>query len=59
MRLTGADLSAADLSETRNWQSIADIKDANIHDLDGAPAGFVDWALKHGAVDSAATQPVN
>jgi hypothetical protein len=61
--LTGADLTAADLdgasladadltnAELRNvqWQHLASVKNANIFGVKDAPAGFVDWAMKHGA----------
>jgi uncharacterized protein YjbI with pentapeptide repeats len=52
--LTGANLSKADLRNTdlRNakWQEIADIKLANIFGITGAPNGFIEWALRNGAV---------
>ena len=69
--LSGADLSAADFSgatlngaDVRNakltnfhWQSIKSIKGANIRGVVGAPAGFVEWALAHGAVDQLDASP--
>jgi hypothetical protein len=62
--LNGADLSGADLRETdlsrsdlRNsnlkdirWEDITDIHLANVYGVHNAPAGFVSWALAHGAV---------
>jgi hypothetical protein len=33
-----------------NWSQIRSIKGANIYGLRGTPDGFVDWAVKHGAV---------
>ena len=64
---SGADLSGADLSGTgfgdadlstadlRNvqWQMIKNVKAANIFGVKNPPAGFVEWALKHGAVQTA------
>jgi len=59
--LTGADLSGAKLSaaDLRNanldgihWDQIAEINKANIQGVHNAPAGFVAWALSHGAVQS-------
>jgi len=59
--LTGADLSGAKLSaaDLRNanldgihWEQIAEITKANIQGVRNAPAGFVAWALSHGAVQS-------
>jgi len=55
--LDGAVLDGADLTESKladlNWKNIASLKGANIHGVQNAPAGFVQWAVKHGAVDSA------
>jgi hypothetical protein len=57
--LTGADLSGAELThaDLRNadmgnvkWNGIASISGANIHGIENAPAGFEEWAVKHGAV---------
>ena len=44
-----ADLTDADLQDLKNWQQIASIKDASIGGVRNAPAGFVKWALQHGA----------
>jgi uncharacterized protein YjbI with pentapeptide repeats len=52
---TGADLSNATLNNTTDWQSIRDIKGANIHNITNAPDGFKQWALAHGAVDATST----
>ena len=46
--LEDADLSNADLRDI-HWEHIAKIKNANIFGVKNAPAGFVDWAMKHGA----------
>ena len=60
--LRGADLSDADLThaDLRNtdlqgikWQSIANLKLANIYGVKDAPSEFVPWALQHGAVSTA------
>ena len=47
--LDNADLRQASLKDS-NWRQIRSIKNANLYGLRDAPAGFVDWALKHGAV---------
>jgi len=60
----GADLSEADLSgavldntdfssatlQDIKWNDIRSIKGANLYGVRSAPKGFVDWALKRGAV---------
>lgn len=55
-RLEGADLSSADLRSAHlsgiEWKQIAGIKSANIAGVKDAPVGFVEWALKNGAVES-------
>ena len=48
--LDSADLRSADLNNMK-WQRIKSIAMANIAAVRDAPAGFVDWALKNGAVD--------
>jgi pentapeptide repeat protein len=48
-----ADLTGADLKDAR-WEHIVAMKNANIAGVKNAPAGFVAWAVKHGARDSAA-----
>lgn len=47
--LDGADLGNADLSGV-GWQKIASLKNANLAGARNLPHGFLDWALKHGAV---------
>lgn len=47
-----ADLSNCDLRGAR-WEHIANVKNANIFGVKNAPQGFVDWAMKHGAQNSA------
>jgi Pentapeptide repeats (8 copies) len=51
--LSGADLRSANLDGV-DWSRIRDIKTANIAGVKNAPAGFVDWALKNGAVQNGA-----
>ena len=55
-KLHGADLSGADLrfSDLRNieWKQLKNVKSANIAGVKNAPEGFVDWALKNGAVQT-------
>ena len=48
--LDGADLRHAQIENIR-WQNIRSIKDANIAGVGGAPAGFLEWARAHGAVE--------
>jgi hypothetical protein len=48
-RLDGADLRGASLADAK-WTSIASLKASNPYAVKSAPAGFVEWALKHGAV---------
>ncbi|WP_263368281.1 pentapeptide repeat-containing protein [Edaphobacter bradus] len=54
--LDGADLSNADLTDAdlRNirWKGLRNIKGANIAEVKNAPDGFVEWALKEGAVQT-------
>jgi len=47
--LADADLSNADLRGV-HWEHIANIKNANIFGVKNAPQGFVEWAVKHGAL---------
>lgn len=47
--LADADLTNADLRGVR-WEHIASLKNANIFGVKNAPQGFVEWALKHGAL---------
>jgi hypothetical protein len=58
-KLDGADLSSADLRdadlESIAWQQIAAIQSANIAGIKNAPAGFREWALKNGAIETAKT----
>lgn len=65
--LVGSDISGADLSQANldsadlrsaalegvRWQGIQSIKGANIAGIRSAPDGFVQWALQHGAVQTA------
>jgi len=50
--LDDADLSGADLKDAR-WAQIKGLKGANIGGVKNAPAGFVAWALAHGASEPA------
>jgi hypothetical protein len=51
--LSGASLADADLTNAElrgiRWEHIANIKNANLFGVKDAPAGFLDWALQHGA----------
>jgi hypothetical protein len=53
----GADLTSADLTGITNWKSITHFKGTNIHAIRSAPDGFIDWAKKNGAVDTASDSP--
>jgi hypothetical protein len=57
--LSGADLSGANLEnvdlrnaelEGMKWEGIKSVKGANVYGVERAPAGFVEWAVGHGAV---------
>lgn len=62
--LQGADLSGADLSgavldntdlrlvklDQAKWNNIQSIKGANVYAIKNAPPGFLEWAMKQGAV---------
>jgi len=47
--LANADLRSATLTDLR-WHDIRGLKGANIFGVTNAPAGFVAWAMEHGAV---------
>ena len=67
--LTGADLTGADLTGASfvdadltnadlhdiHWEHIAKVKNANLLGVKNAPAGFVEWAMKHGAQNKPAS----
>jgi len=57
--LDGADLGNADLKDI-HWQQIKSVRKANLAGVRNAPAGFLPWALKNGAVqlESNASCPV-
>ncbi|MGO9438619.1 MAG: pentapeptide repeat-containing protein [Terracidiphilus sp.] len=48
--LDNADLRSADLTDIR-WQNLKSIAMANIAGVRNAPAGFVEWAMKNGAIN--------
>jgi uncharacterized protein YjbI with pentapeptide repeats len=48
--LDDADLRSADLSNVQ-WQNLKSIARANIAGVRNAPQGFVEWAMKNGAID--------
>jgi hypothetical protein len=56
--LADVDLTNADLRDIR-WEHLAGVKNANIFGVKNAPQGFVEWALKHGALqqDSGTRDP--
>jgi len=53
---TDADLSGADLTSTDlrnvNWKRVKSVTGTNIFGVKNAPEGFVEWALKNGAVQT-------
>jgi hypothetical protein len=48
--LANADLRFADLHDVR-WQSIKNIRGANLYEVRNAPEGFLRWATQRGAVE--------
>jgi hypothetical protein len=48
--LDNADLRSADLSNAQ-WRNLLSIMRANIAGVRNAPPGFVEWAIKNGAID--------
>jgi uncharacterized protein YjbI with pentapeptide repeats len=64
--LFGADLTGADLSRTNlkdvdlrytelkrlKWEDLVSIEAANLFGVKNPPAGFVEWAMKHGAISN-------
>lgn len=52
--LDRSDLRSADLRDIQ-WQQIKSVKDANVAGVRNAPSGFVEWALKNGAIEQAST----
>lgn len=48
--LDGSDMRSADLGDIQ-WQHLKSVKGANIAGVRNAPSGFIEWALKNGAVD--------
>jgi len=53
--LDDADLRGADLAGVA-WSHLKSVKGANIAGVRNAPAGFVDWARKSGAVEQAGAE---
>jgi uncharacterized protein YjbI with pentapeptide repeats len=53
--LDDADLRGADLRDAA-WQRLKSVKGANIAGVKNAPEGFVEWALKNGALDQAGAE---
>jgi uncharacterized protein YjbI with pentapeptide repeats len=49
--LSQADLRTADLAGVMDWNSITNVKLADIHGIQNAPEGFIAWAKSKGAVD--------
>jgi len=53
--LDDADMRSADLKDSQ-WSGIKSIKGANVAGVRNAPSGFLDWALKNGAVNQPGPQ---
>jgi pentapeptide repeat protein len=49
---SNADLHSADLRDVQ-WRAIKSVKTANIYGVKNAPEGFVEWAMKNGAAQTA------
>jgi uncharacterized protein YjbI with pentapeptide repeats len=49
VNLAGADLRNADLNGAK-WEQLASVKGTSISGVRNAPAGFLEWAVKNGAV---------
>lgn len=47
----GASLMWADLANLQGWETMTDVTGLNVFEVHNAPAGFVEWALEHGAVN--------
>lgn len=54
--LTDADLSNADL-RGMIWHNLKAVDSVNIYGVHNAPAGFVEWAMQHGAQSRAGEEP--
>jgi hypothetical protein len=50
-KLDGADLRSADLNHV-SWKALKSAKGADVFGVKNAPPGFVDWALRSGAVQA-------
>jgi uncharacterized protein YjbI with pentapeptide repeats len=59
--LTGADLSRTNLKDVDMryadlkgfvWAGLRSVEAANVYGVKNPPSGFVEWALKHGAVSN-------
>lgn len=55
-QLDGADLRSANLQNLR-WQQIRSVKGTVIANAQNPPAGFIPWAIAHGAVQSPVPTP--
>jgi hypothetical protein len=53
--LEDADLRGADVRDNK-WQHVKSVKGTNVAGVKNAPAGFVEWALKNGAIDQAGAE---
>jgi pentapeptide repeat protein len=49
--LDRADLRDANLDHLKNWQAIKSLEKLNILGVRNAPAGFIEWARKKGAIE--------
>jgi hypothetical protein len=53
--LDDADLRGADLQDAA-WKQVKSVKGANVAGIKNAPAGFIDWAMKNGAINQPAVE---
>jgi uncharacterized protein YjbI with pentapeptide repeats len=49
----GCDLRGAILTDIKNWTTVESMQGSNVSGVQGAPSGFVDWAISKGATSDA------
>ena len=57
-RLSAASLDGADITDITGWRQIRSISHASVRGVLNAPAGFVEWAMAQGAVNSETDAPL-
>jgi uncharacterized protein YjbI with pentapeptide repeats len=58
-RLSAASLEGADLTDITGWREIRSISHATVRGVLNAPAGFVEWAVRNGAVSRENDAPLD